>query len=319
MQHTMASMFSGGGGWEVGARQCGFTSLWGVEFIDAIAEVHRVNIGHKPIVMDATKLTAHDVKQLAKTLVFVASPPCQAHSPARQRPGLLPRLDVESGRAVETVLEAMRPPRVFIENAFTYRTHPTMKRLMDVADSLGYHVETPRIVDFEKYGSPSSRRRMVCRMSLDPLGPFPAMRPGPSWYQAVEDILPTFTPSKLAEWQTARLDRLAERGVEHVYPILVSSNNVSSNAFNEGRIVRVARNRDQPAWTMVATSAAMSQTRVVFDRSRAKVTQATPRAFARWMSFPDDYWLPGDPVLATKVVGNAVPPVFAQLMLESVL
>jgi site-specific DNA-cytosine methylase len=65
MLKTIASMFSGGGGWEVGAKAAGLRSLWGVEFVPQIADVHEANIGHRPIVMDATKLTRADAARRA--------------------------------------------------------------------------------------------------------------------------------------------------------------------------------------------------------------------------------------------------------------
>lgn len=316
-KRTIASMFSGGGGWEVGAKQAGFTPLWGIEYIPEIAAVYERNIGHAPIVMDATKIQSSDIARLPQPEVFVASPPCQAHSAARQRPGLVPRLDIDSGKAVAKVLTELRPPVVIIENVVGYRTHPTLQMLIDLAAVLGYTVEKPRIVDMEQYGCPSSRRRMICRMALGPLPPWPAKRPSAGWLAAVEDLLPTFPLDELAPWQIARLDRLDERHQPREYPILVSSNNVSSTAFGEGKIVRVSRSRNQPAWTLVATHGAMSQTRVVFNRNRLIVTQATPRAFARWAGFPDSYWLPPQAALATKVVGNAVPPAFSKVLFEA--
>jgi site-specific DNA-cytosine methylase len=45
----------------------------------------------------------------------------------------------------------------------------------------------------------------------------------------------------------------------------------------------------------------------------------TPRALARFQSFPDDYQLPPLKRLACKIIGNAVPPVMARAMLESVI
>jgi len=38
----------------------------------------------------------------------------------------------------------------------------------------------------------------------------------------------------------------------------------------------------------------------------------TPRALARFQSFPDDYILPDSNRLACKIIGNAVPPLMYQ-------
>ena len=43
-----------------------------------------------------------------------------------------------------------------------------------------------------------------------------------------------------------------------------------------------------------------------------QVVKMTPRALARFQSFPDFYTLPDSQTLAGKVVGNAVPPLMYQ-------
>jgi len=46
--------------------------------------------------------------------------------------------------------------------------------------------------------------------------------------------------------------------------------------------------------------------------SRGQVVQMTPRCLARFQSFPDEYILPENKVLACRVIGNAVPPLMYQ-------
>jgi site-specific DNA-cytosine methylase len=49
-----------------------------------------------------------------------------------------------------------------------------------------------------------------------------------------------------------------------------------------------------------------------------RVVKMTSRALARFMSFPDSYALPKTNSLATTILGNAVPPLLGQAMIESV-
>ena len=42
---TSASLFSGGGGWDIAALMAGFTPIWGVESNPAIADVYEANLG----------------------------------------------------------------------------------------------------------------------------------------------------------------------------------------------------------------------------------------------------------------------------------
>ena len=43
-----------------------------------------------------------------------------------------------------------------------------------------------------------------------------------------------------------------------------------------------------------------------------RVIKMTPRALARFQSFPDWYELPESNTLAARIIGNAVPPLFMQ-------
>jgi site-specific DNA-cytosine methylase len=49
-----------------------------------------------------------------------------------------------------------------------------------------------------------------------------------------------------------------------------------------------------------------------------RVVKVTPQALARFQSFPDDYVLPKNNTLACFVIGNAVPPLLYQRVVESI-
>ncbi len=50
-----------------------------------------------------------------------------------------------------------------------------------------------------------------------------------------------------------------------------------------------------------------------------RVVRMTPRALARFQSVPDDYQLPNNAALACKVIGNGVPCLLSQRLVESVI
>jgi site-specific DNA-cytosine methylase len=51
--------------------------------------------------------------------------------------------------------------------------------------------------------------------------------------------------------------------------------------------------------------------------SQGRVVAMTPRCLARFQSFPDDYILPASNKLACQVIGNAVPPLLYQRVIEA--
>jgi DNA (cytosine-5)-methyltransferase 1 len=259
-----------------------------------------------PIVAD---VEAIDPTRLEPVDVLFASPPCLEHSVAQlKKHGVLTeeeRRDAEIGKHILGFIKALRPQVVFIENVAAYLHHPVLRQLLADAAHLGYGSDTHRVV-VTRFGVSQTRTRMVARLSRRPLPPMaPPVEP-PSWYEALRGLLPTFPERPLAQWQMARVRRQFECGFNPVYPLLVSSNNGDNTAFCAGRATKVARDRDEVAFTVVATYKSMSATCVVAKDGRS--TQVSRRGYARWQTFPDDYALPAENALATRVLGNAVPP-----------
>lgn len=50
-----------------------------------------------------------------------------------------------------------------------------------------------------------------------------------------------------------------------------------------------------------------------------RTVKITPQALARFQNFPDDFWFPESPVLATRAIGNAVPPRMMEAIARSLL
>ncbi len=81
---------------------------------------------------------------------------------------------------------------------------------------------------------------------------------------------------------------------------IVSSQNKSGN--QKGLLIQ---QEDQPMTTITA-SASKAQSRAWLRNGR--VVKMTPRALARFQSFPDSYKLPERTIIACRGIGNAVPP-----------
>lgn len=78
----------------------------------------------------------------------------------------------------------------------------------------------------------------------------------------------------------------------------------------------VNRSGDEPSFT---TTANHNQDGIRAWLSQGCVVKMTPRALARFQSFPDDYRLPNSNNLAVRVIGNAVPPLMYQRIAEALM
>lgn len=83
---------------------------------------------------------------------------------------------------------------------------------------------------------------------------------------------------------------------------------------NPNRNGPVTHEAETPCVTVIA-----NQDRVPLRAwlEQGRVVAMTPRALARFQSVPDDYRLPEKTALACRVIGNAVPPTLAQVVLQS--
>jgi site-specific DNA-cytosine methylase len=210
---TFASLFTGGGGADVGAARAGYTHLWGVEMDPRIASVAELN-GFATMVSD---VCAVDFTALAAPCWLHMSPPCtrasQANANAEESP-----LDQALADACIRAVRTLRPRRISLENVWGYRTFAAFRSILAALTSEGYAVDYWHL-NAADYGVPQTRKRLMLVASLDhaPRRPEPThydasaghihmlYQPWIGWYAAIEDLIPTMPDSAFAPWQMARL------------------------------------------------------------------------------------------------------------------
>lgn len=319
----LATLFSGGGGWEVGAVNAGLRPVLAVEYEPWIAAWH-----HR-VFPDALTLAADvrevDYAALGRNLggvdVLVASPPCQATS----KSGLQARgrrseeeqepvvCDPQVGLAVLPAVDGLRPRHVLVENNAGYQKTAAFAAIVEGLRGRGYHVDH-QVLRAEDYGVPSARERLFLRASLGRLPPWPARKTKAPWYPAIVDLLPSMPTDTLAKprvsgrpgWQEQALrDNPPPAGV----PVLVAGGNPSRNA----RGYLAWRGPGDVAWTTQLPKNTSGMRVLLPDGT---VRRVSARGVARLQSFPDDY--PVEELSrerAIHVLGNSVPPLLAAQLL----
>ena len=391
MSYTLATMFSGGGLFDLGARAAGLTPIWAVERDPAIAAVYRANLGNHCITAD--------VRGMDYTLLPVpdwlhASPSCTNASRARGTGGGETEGDRQAANAICQALE--RLPRIFsLENVWWYRTFEAFQTITQQLERLGYARDFWHL-NAADYGVPQTRKRLVLvarRDGQQPRRPEPThskqekqgdmfTSPWVGWYESIEDLLPTLPESELAPWQVRRLRECADTSFlvsgtpssdgkgfrseeEPSYTVMaspfapiravlcstnrdddqpyenrlrqdtnpaftVTANNKSLvravffvepqailvdgyNGSQNSAYTYIPRAANEPASTVTASIGRVA-TRVLME---GRCVQLTPRALARLQSIPDGYVLPANRRLAGQIIGNAVPPLLAQRLVEA--
>lgn len=367
---TFATLFSGGGGADLGLMAAGLRPRWGVEYDEKIAGVYADNFGHAPIVAD---VRAVDYAALPAVDWLHASPVCTRASVANAG-AVESSEDTETAAAVVRAVESAGPRVVTIENVWQYRNFAAFRLICDGLDRLGY-LWTVDHVNAADLGVPQTRRRLILRAVWGGLlPPLPALVAWVGWYAAIEDLIPSLPDSQLAPWQLARLPgeyrtllfgnhshtasgaRSYVPGDEPIFAVsaqylgrakavlvpktankygdfvradslpaqtiganehgskavLIDGNNTSGPGRGGGLVAAAA---GDPAFTVPGARSA--QHRAIL--ASARVVAMTPRALARFQSFPDSYRLPNGRALAAKVIGNAVSPLMIQRIAADLL
>ncbi len=231
-----ASLFTGGGLADIGARLAGLTPVWGIELDPAIAAVAQRNDPtgtiHCASVLDV------DYATLPRVDVLHASPPCPNFSVAKTG-AVETSLDIALADAVCRAIRAQMPRLFTLENVRAYADSKSLTRIQATLLDLDYHVTTV-IVNAADYGVPQTRVRMflIARAGgwMQSQRPLPAKQPWRGWYQAIEDLITTLPMSQFAPWQLARLP------MELRETVLCAGANTSNDVWQRGVY--------SPSWTV---------------------------------------------------------------------
>jgi len=82
MSIKVVSLFSGGGGLDLGFKKAGYDIIWAVDNNPNAVETYRVNLGNHIICEDITKIVPSSIPHAD---VVIGGPPCQSFSLAGKR------------------------------------------------------------------------------------------------------------------------------------------------------------------------------------------------------------------------------------------
>jgi DNA (cytosine-5)-methyltransferase 1 len=334
---NFATLFSGFEGYGIGAMAAGHTHVWGIEKDAKIAAVANANLGGGIIVADIVDIDPHT---LPKVDLLHASPPCPSFSIASQSQET--ENDLALAHQIARFVEVLQPQAFTLENVSMYRKSESWQIIY--AELMKHYWLSAVLVNAADYGVPQSRRRFVVRATKGLLRPMFGQAKPVGWYDAVADLVAELPSSSFAPWQLARLPEK--------YHTFMMAGGGNSN-FKEAKHGKGVYQPDQPAPTVMThlhggcspkafiaegsnaeqiysysvkddsepyftvTASDSKKVARAWLKDGGRVVRMTPRAAARFQSFPDSYELPEDKRLAHQGIGNAVPPLLARRIVES--
>lgn len=317
-KYNCISLFSGGGGLDLGAHFAGFKSLLVSDIIPAYTDTIKANLPYVSVYNDdAMALTADKIRELAKfdgdIDLIIAGPPCQAFSIMGKRQSL----DDPRGKLTIKYFElvAALKPKVFLfENVpglMTVNHGKDFNNLLDfIKKETGYQLYRSKL-NASDFGVPQERERIFIvgfrsEISCKSFS-FPTSATGP-----LHDKLPDKMPSKYA---LENVDGLPNQVIRvHTDDVRKRFEAVPQGGRDRGSYSDRLR-PDMPSGTvMIGSSAGGARPFIHPYEPRA----LTVRETARLQSFPDWYEFSGSRTEQYRQVGNAVPPLLAYEILSAI-
>jgi len=299
---TAVDLFSGAGGFTTGAQAAGVDVLaCGNHWAEAIA-IHEAN--HPGVEHICANLLELDMGRLPAHDLLLASPACQGHSQASQ-PTRRPKhqADRNTAWAVICAAEAHRPTTILVENVVDMKRWVLFDAWIGCMEKLGYDVRT-HVFDTAEFGVPQNRKRLIVSARLGGALDLESPQMAPAAFRESIDW-DASDGRGWARWKdkTPGVRRRVEGGRAKG---LGESFLVHYDSYHTGRSL------DRPIGT-ITTKAQWALVR------GDEIRMLTSRELARGMGFASDYILPPTKSAAVKMLGNAIPPTFAQELCRQVV
>jgi DNA (cytosine-5)-methyltransferase 1 len=341
---TFLDLFSGAGGLSLGLQQAGWTCLGAMDAWDDAVETYRQNLRDHP----AHDIDVRDVDEtwLRRNLEdapdwIVGGPPCQGWSTVGKRL----RNDERNELFAEfmRIVRVLEPRNFLIENVLGLRDMGAVPDVRALFEGVGYRVSF-HVVQAADYGVPQLRRRVIFVGSRDGASfkkPTPLFGEGEftTVWEAIGD-LPEVGPGETAtEYDrppATRFQRALRTGSKEIQGHTVSAHPdhlVKALSFIPDGGNRTAippryqpssgfhnsysrLNSREPAVAVTSNLGKPSGTRCVHPFQNRGLTA---REGARLQSFTDKFHFSGGIVSQRLQIANAVPPLLARVLGESLV
>ncbi len=345
-KYRLIDLFAGAGGMTLGFTQAGFAPVWANDFNRDAVRTYNANFadfGEHCIEGDISALLADNTTSIPAADVVIGGPPCQGFSLLNKNRASDPRKQM--WRPFLEVVRRSEADLFVIENVAQLLNSPECGELALAARALGFQVTSAKLLAAD-YGVPQQRWRAFivgCRFA-DPslLFPPPKTHCNPALdtalcaWRTVRDCIAdlpepqgtrigpappldlhfgrTPTPLSLQRYRAIpeegmnRFD-LQRRALELTPPCWIRKTSGGTDLF--GRLWW-----DRPAFTIRTEFFKPEKGRYLHPSQHRPITH---REAARLQSFPDWFRFHGSKGEIARQIGNAVPPLLARRVAESVV
>lgn len=336
-QLTAVDLFAGAGGFSLGLLSCGFRVIGAADNWAPAVASYRANFpDHRLIGVDLGEISGHRLTRALGVVagevdLVVGGPPCQGFSIQRIGPDHDARNHLVLCFAEH--VSALRPRMFIMENVaglLGRRGRELVRSFEARLRTAGYTVARA-LVDAQDYGVPQRRKRVVFCGWLPtvppPMWPPPSSGARRTVRDAIGDLPPppkdpteeTDDPlhrrSRLSELNLKRLRYIPPGGGFEDLPVDLRVNCHKGGAARIGhRNVYGRLDPDAPAATITARFDSFTRGQFAHPAEDRNITL---REGARLQTFPDGFKFTGNREEIAAQIGNAVPPLLAELLVRT--
>lgn len=346
MSKTFVDLFSGAGGMSCGLEMAGWECLVAIDYDKAAIETFRLNHPHSETILgDIRDISSEQIQQVMgdrKVDLICGGPPCQGFSTIGQND----RNDKRNFLFLEfiRVVNLLKPNYVAMENVtglLSKKNETILKNVIDCFTEIGYTVDI-KVLSAHHYGVPERRRRTILlgnRFGIGNLYP-------DSLFQDSEKDSRDLPPPRTVGWAFSNLIEEKGRVFNHDLERAKIPNELEKQRLSyipEGKSIRYEK--DQVSylpkklwfpvdWSRLHESRFREAKLNRLDRNSCSNTintsrttyyhptenrYLTAREAAAIQSFPPSYIFSGSLTQQWKQIGNAVPPLLAKSIGETII
>lgn len=339
MSYKLLDLFCGAGGLSLGFEKAGFSVAKAIDIDKHAVNTYNYNRKEKVAeVLDITKVDDNFLKSLGHIDGIIGGPPCQGFSTAGQR--IIDDDRNKLYREYFKILEHVMPSFFIIENVtgiLNFCKGLVKDDIIRRAKDLGYNVFY-KTVDTSQYGIPQIRKRVLfvgikdslCKKEfifpegngqvvtvLDAIGDLPYLDSG--------EIHTSYTTTPKTKYQEYIRDGMTELHNHTLSKHFEDTKNTIALVPEGGSIkdvpeeLRGGRNYNALLRKMDRNKPSLcidTGHRTYFHYEERRIPST--REVARLQSFPDSFVFTGPRNDQQKQVGNAVPPMLAEIMARAI-
>lgn len=330
---NVVALFSGAGGLDIGFCDTGFSLIESVELEEKFVQTMLRNQATGKYFKKA-RIKCEDIRlyepNISNQIDFIiGGPPCQSFSAAGRRAAGVAGTKDDRGSLFEEyvrVLKKLKPKGFLFENVYGLlgaEKGESIKKIISAFKEIGYNVSY-RILDAADFGVPQHRERIILVGSRDKVFKFPKPTHGPDsfeelqHYSAEQAILNVSKPDNeklpsingrfghlLHEVPPGLNYSFFTEKMGHPDPIFAWRSKFSDFLYKADPL--------RPIRTLKASGGQYTGP-FHWDNRHFTIEE-----LKRLQTFPDDYKILGNRGIASKQIGNSVPPQFARMLALSVL